>query len=380
VRIRALAALLVLIVACDLESVVSSTSPVATLSPTTTIEPAPIEPTTTVPSEATEFDLGPLTPRTGHSVIWTGEEVIVWGGESGGEPMSSFADGAAFNPVADSWRHIAESPLSPRAFHVVVWTGSEMLIVGGFGVRNGAAYDPATDTWRFIQDPPFPLEAPNRYVSAGSVWTGQELIIWEVSSKQIAAYTPDLDTWRTLPSIDLAGDTGVLRWTGEALYAFADRSKAFPLEPYLKTARLNQEGGWDTMAPAVFSTDELIVGADAALTVWTGDHFLAWTTSGTDGKTLKLTPSSDSWTETDPVPIHPCEGQGEPTQPGPLVTAFDSCDSSILVLDAGTRSWSTSKVTGYPTARYTVWAGAELINWGGGCCPTVDAWRYTPDI
>jgi hypothetical protein len=366
-----------LIVACDLESVASSTAPVATLSATTTVQPAPIEPTTTVPSEATEFDLGPLTPRTGHSVIWTGEEVIVWGGETGGDRGTPISDGAAFDPVADTWRHIAESPLSPRTSHVVAWTGGEMLIVGGFGERNGAAYDPATDSWRSIQDPPIPLEAPNRYVSAGSVWTGQELIIWEISSGQVAAYAPDSDTWRTLPSIDLAGDTGVLRWTGEALYAFADRSNAFPLEPYLKSARLNQEGGWDTMAPAVFSTEDLIVGADATLTVWTGDHFLAWTSSGTDGKTLKLTPSDTSWTETDPVPVDSCEGHGEPTQPGPLVIGFD-CDSSIVVLDPDTGLWSSSKVTGYPTARNTVWAGAELINWGGGCCPTVDAWRYTP--
>ena len=210
------------------------------------------------------------------------------------------------------------------------------------------------------------------------MWTGQELIIWDISSQRFAAYTPDLDIWRALPSIDLTGDTGVLRWTGDVLYAFADRSSAYPLEPYLKVARLNQEGGWDTVAPGIFSTDDLIVGPDAALTVWTGDHFLAWTSSGTDGKTLKLAPSDTSWTETDPIPIHPCEGQGEPTQPGPLVTAFDSCDSSVLVLDPDTGSWSTSRVTGYPTARHTIWAGAELINWGGGCCPTIDSWRYTP--
>jgi hypothetical protein len=85
-----------------------------------------------------------------------------------------------------------------------------------------------------------------------------------------------------------------------------------------------------------------------------------------------------TWTETDPVPIQPCEDQGEPAQPGPLVTAFDSCDSSILVLDPDIGEWSTAKATGYPTARYTIWAGAELINWGGGCCPTVEAWRFTP--
>ena len=62
-----------LVVACDLESVASPTTPVATdPPPTTTI----IEPTT-VPSEATAIDVGPLTARIGQSVIWTGEELIV---------------------------------------------------------------------------------------------------------------------------------------------------------------------------------------------------------------------------------------------------------------------------------------------------------------
>jgi hypothetical protein len=379
VGIRLATVLLVLIAACEVDSVASPTTRLDTSSPTaTTGSTTTLLVTTTIPIESTEFDLGPLTPRGGHSVIWTGEEVIVWGGEAGSDQISTFADGAAFDPAADTWRVIAASPLSPRTSHVAAWTGDEMLVVGGFAKRDAAAYDPTTDTWRSIQDLPVPLESPNRYESAGSVWTGQELIIWDISSGEIAAYAPDRDAWRRLPSIDLDCDTGVLRWTGEVLYAFADRSNAYPLEPYLKAARLNQEGGWEPMAPAIFSTDDLIVGADATLTVWTGDHFLAWTSSGTDGKTLELSPSDLTWSETDPVPIHPCEGQGEPAQPGPLVTAFDSCDSSILVLDQTEGSWATSRVTGYPTARYTVWAGDELINWGGGCCPTVDAWRYQP--
>jgi len=368
-----MAALLVLIVACDMVPASSTTGDAPVLSAPSTAPTTTIEPSTTVPSEATPIDVGPLTARSGHSVIWTGEELIVWGGHSG-DSGPALVDGAAFNPTANTWRPLAESPLSPRAFHVAAWTGHEMLIVGD---PDGAAYDPATDSWRTIQDPPVRLVTPNNHESTGSVWTGQELMLWSISSNLVAAYAPDLNTWRTLPSIDLPGESGVLRWTGDALYAFADSLASYPSDTALKGARLNQEGGWETMAPGLFSTDDLIVGADATLTVWTGDHFIAWTRSGTDGKTMRLTPSDGTWTETDPVPIHPCEGQGEPVQPGPLVTAFDSCDSSIAVLDPDTGSWSTSKVTGYPTARYTVWAGAELIHWGGGWS-TVDAWRYTP--
>lgn len=64
------------------------------------------------------------------------------------------------------WRPIAESPLLARSGAVAVWTGSEMVVFGGDtgppcppGARcigptvdelalDGAAYDPDTDSWR----------------------------------------------------------------------------------------------------------------------------------------------------------------------------------------------------------------------------------------
>lgn len=46
----------------------------------------------------------PLSPRADHSVVWTGREMIVWGGDAGG---SYFADGAAYDPRRDTWRKIA---------------------------------------------------------------------------------------------------------------------------------------------------------------------------------------------------------------------------------------------------------------------------------
>lgn len=49
---------------------------------------------------------------------------------------------------------IADSPLTPRRDHQEAWTGEEMLIVGGDGPRDGAAYDPTTDTWRSLPDTP----------------------------------------------------------------------------------------------------------------------------------------------------------------------------------------------------------------------------------
>ena len=47
---------------------------------------------------------------------------------------------------------------------IAVWTGSEVLLVGGYGYGEqqpaNVALDPATNTWRRISTPPFPLADP----------------------------------------------------------------------------------------------------------------------------------------------------------------------------------------------------------------------------
>ena len=344
------------------------------MGPTTTLEP-----TTTIATDSTAIDPGPLVARGGHSVIWTGEEMIVWGGENSDGGLR-LGDGAAFSPSTSAWRVVAQAPLSPRFLHVAAWTGDEMLVVGGRGERDGAAYDPANDSWREIEESPIPLDSTSVSDSAvGSVWNGQDLVVWSIATNQVAAYTPEADTWRILPSIDLTGDAGVLRWTGADLYAFADRSYSQPVAAApLEGARLNQEGGWEAISPADFSTDELIIGADARLTAWAGDHFIAWTTSGFEGKTMSLSAFDGTWTESDPIPIPPCEGQGEPIEAGETFVAPGWCGFNLATFEPATGSWTTVQVVGSPTARYTVWTGTELLNWGGGCCYTLEAWRYSP--
>src|SRR2546423_5457931 len=87
--------------------------------------------------------------RYAHTAIWTGSEMIIWGGGNG---SSSLNTGARYNPATDSW--IATSTTnapSTRGFHSAVWTGREMIIWGGGNATNdlntGGRYNPNTDTW-----------------------------------------------------------------------------------------------------------------------------------------------------------------------------------------------------------------------------------------
>jgi len=155
-------------------------------------------------------------PGYAHTAVWTGQELIVWGGSDDHESegtkgcVTSFiADGAAYDPANDSWSVLSASPLSARGWHSAVWMGSEMIVWGGatglgcdYGYpSDGAAYDPATDSWRPILSSPL-----SGRVEASAVWTGNEMIVWggsthgrSVTLNDGAAFNLSPNDWKMLP-------------------------------------------------------------------------------------------------------------------------------------------------------------------------------------
>jgi hypothetical protein len=141
----------------------------------------------------------PIEPRIAASVVWTGKELIVWGGERRDNTNVVYDDGAAYNPTTRAWRRLPASPLSGRASAVAVWTGDEVVIWGGYhpGVAEhaeGAAYEPATNRWRLIVSGP---ALPNAY--AVGLWTGDRVVI--LGGTEAFSYDPLADQWSTLPPI-----------------------------------------------------------------------------------------------------------------------------------------------------------------------------------
>ena len=69
--------------------------------------------------------------RYGHTAVWTGEEVMVWGGSLASGLLSGL--GGSYRVASDEWRLVpAFAPLTPRTGHRAVWTGQAMVIWGGF--------------------------------------------------------------------------------------------------------------------------------------------------------------------------------------------------------------------------------------------------------
>ncbi|MDX1387555.1 MAG: hypothetical protein R3344_00070, partial [Acidobacteriota bacterium] len=80
----------------------------------------------------------------------------------------------------DSWRALPSSGPSARDSHTAVWTGAEMIVWGGavtqseITTNNGGRYDPATDTWV----PTSTVGAPPGRQRHVAVWTGTEMVVW----------------------------------------------------------------------------------------------------------------------------------------------------------------------------------------------------------
>ena len=69
-----------------------------------------------------------------------------------------------------------------RSGHTAVWTGAEMLIWGGFPAPNGGGiYDPSSDTWGAISQ----IGQPAPRDSHGAVWTGTQMLIWRGSGPMV---------------------------------------------------------------------------------------------------------------------------------------------------------------------------------------------------
>jgi N-acetylneuraminic acid mutarotase len=119
------------------------------------------------------------------SVVWTGREMLVWGGatsdQPGVAPVGSLGDGAAYDPATDSWRPLAGAGAPTARFQACeAWTGARLIVWGGTNSRSdaafntGAAYDPVLDAWT----PVTTAGAPSGRRSATAVWSGTEMVVW----------------------------------------------------------------------------------------------------------------------------------------------------------------------------------------------------------
>jgi hypothetical protein len=108
-----------------------------------------------------------------HTAVWTGSEMIVWGGFNSPirPPLNT---GGRYNPSTDSWTATTTTNApTGRTGHSAVWTGSDMIIWGGSFLNTGGRYDPSTDSWT----PTSLTNAPAGREFHTAIWTRSQMII-----------------------------------------------------------------------------------------------------------------------------------------------------------------------------------------------------------
>ncbi len=289
-------------------------------------------------SSAATTNVIPITgapgPRYSHTAVWTGTEMIIWGGQSG---TSVYGDGARYNPVTQIWSAVNSTGApAARTAHTAIWTGSEMIIFGGWNrsshFNDGARYNPTTNVWT-----PLPtLNAPASRKWHDAVWTGSKMIIFG-GEQGFPTYPNgaiwDLTTnaWSALTTTGAPANRAFPRavWTGNEMFIWGGDNGYYRMaqgglyNPLTNTWRLAATAGQPNPA------DETAKGMAANSSVWTGTKIIVF------GGVF---------------------GTGNSNNPGGGI------------FDPGTNAWSplANITTGVARRHHAaVWTGNKMFTWGG---------------
>jgi len=258
--------------------------------------------------------------RRRHSATWTGTEMIVWGGTSDRCPsqdcLFSTNTGGRYNPTTDTWVPMStDGAPSPRTSHSVVWTGTELIIWGGLHgggleeynteLSDGARYDPATDTW----SPLSIINAPAARRDHEAFFDGQQMIVWggNGSATDGSIYDPASDVWSVLPgdnapsggatnsSSVVSSGTDMFVWMTAREWIY-DQVVGEWYDSYTsQTRRYNyQDQQWNTVIDACSP-------AATPTAVWLNGRLLSWSDDITKGQSYDE--QLDTW-----IPITPFQG------------------------------------------------------------------------
>jgi N-acetylneuraminic acid mutarotase len=275
---------------------------------------------------ATSTTNSPLA-RADHTAVWTGTEMIIWGGLNSGVFLNT---GARYNPVTDSWTAInTTNAPAARDGHTAAWTGSEMIVWGGTNgppnyFNTAGRYNPTADTWTATSI----INAPSARQIHTAVWTGSEMIVWGGIDASTyfntgGRYNPSTDSWISTTTISA------------------------PLARELHSA------------------------------VWTSNEMIVWGGAGNSPNGLlntggRYNPSTDSWTATSTTNAPSARYRHTAVWTASEMIVWGGEGSGLLNTGgrytAGTDSWMGTSTTSAPNARRShtaIWPGSEMTVWGG---------------
>jgi hypothetical protein len=357
----------------------------------------------------------PITPRFQQAAVWTGEEMIVFGGYDGSEGAEVGA--AAYSPATGAWRSLASPPGYVLGAPVAVWTGTEVVAFGGTSVDrkvHGAAYDPRTDEWH-------PLPSTDLGSLSSSItqvaWTGEQVLVagaFGSTSRDdgavpvAALYDPETDDWTRLPDAPEALPGNAV-WTGQELVfvgATGGDGLHAPQWPHALALDPVAEK-WRTLPgpPLAVRGQPLVAWTGREVVVGGGHAFAGGSGAfGDHTDAAAFDPIAGTWRLLPPAPVafQGNDRYGDITIDGRVI-AFDTTDPDgrVLVLDPTTGEWlfapgpNRPRLTAPDELRGrreapVVSTGTSALVWGGGvatdegsgswgCCrPVGEGDMFTP--
>ncbi len=315
--------------------------------------------------------------RASHTAVWTGSEMIVWGGDNG----ISLNTGGRYNPGTDSWTATSTTNApTARYYHTAVWTGSEMIVWGGIYfdgsnfifLNTGGRYNPDTDTWAVTST----TNAPSARDSHTAVWTGSEMIVWGGTDGNNylntgGRYNPGTDSWTATNTINApsARDSHTAVWIGSEMIVWG----GFGGGGGLRTGGRYNPG---TESWTATSTTNAPSGRDSHTAVWSGSEMIVW--GGYGGIELntggRYNPGTNSWTATSTTNVPSGRYFHTAVWTGSEMIVWGGTDDVGFLLNTGgrynpgTNNWTATSTANAPSGRYfhtVIWTGSEMIVWGG---------------
>ena len=315
------------------------------------------------------------TGRFDHTAIWTGTEMIVWGGNN---LINKFNTGGRYNPSTDIWTATTRvNAPSARSGHTAVWTGTEMIVWGGNNLTNesntGGRYNPGTDSWTATST----TNVPTGRSSHTAVWTGSQMIVWGgvtligFTFNTGGKYNPSTNTWTQTTTTNApatrTGHTAV--WTGSEMIIWGGWNGLSSL--------FNGGGRYNPVTDrwTATTTGNTPSGRYGHTAVWTGSEMIVWGGGNNDYFDTggRYNPNTDTWmaTSTTNAPTgradHTAEWSG-----GQMIVWGGFGASGVTNTggryNPGRNSWKGISRTNAPSARSghtAVWTGSEMIVWGG---------------
>jgi hypothetical protein len=313
----------------------------------------------------TTVPVAPLSQRKDASVVWTGKEFIVFGGNPN-DTARQLTDGAAYNPTTVTWRRIAEHSFS-RVHTRAVWAGDRMVVLDGNG---GAAYDPATDAWSDL--PTFDVSslggigaddvavANGQVLAFARVFSGPTDLASGAASTtvQVWALSQTHDSWESDGPQTLADDGSETFNRRDPIIATDDGFVVWG-SPQAWRYRLGQ--GWTQLPPV--STPN--VGDSHA--VWMNGHLIAIGSIALKPRMWVQTLTDTDWSPLTDLGIGgPLSFQTAAAGDRVVVLAFGGLGVPVSVDPVAGRAVA---MTGFPLqtvdGQAVVWSGTRLFVWGG---------------